>query len=344
MTNDLTFFTNEPGAALHERFNSTLVHVRFFDVLVGYFRTSGFHLLSDALEKVEKIRILVGLSVDRQAFEIIDTFQTEARQLELGLLTAKQTKDVFADHVVDELAHAPDSHDTELGVRKFIEWLQSGKLEIKAHPSQNIHAKVYIQRFPEGFFDYGRVITGSSNFSYSGLQGQYEFNVELKQPTDVKFALAKFEELWAEAIDLSEQYVDTINKRTWLNDQITPYELYLKFLYEYFKEEINADSDFDPYLPPGFLNLAYQRQAVVAARRILDTYNGVFLADVVGLGKTYISAMLAQQLDKGHILVICPPVLKEYWEETFRDFRVPATVESLVELEPIIRKGHDQYR
>ncbi|OQX62317.1 MAG: hypothetical protein B5M51_06315 [Anaerolinea sp. 4484_236] len=51
-----------------------------------------------------------------------------------------------------------------------------------------IHAKVYISRFPEDDRDFGRVITGSSNFSHSGLQGNYEFNVELKNSVDVKFA------------------------------------------------------------------------------------------------------------------------------------------------------------
>ncbi|RME61932.1 MAG: helicase, partial [Caldilineae bacterium] len=143
---------------------------------------------------------------------------------------------------------------------------------------------------------------------------------------------------------MSEAYVDTVRQRTWLNDAIRPYELYLKFLYEYFKEEINADEAFDAYLPEGFLDLAYQRQAVVAARRILDAYNGVFLADVVGLGKTYISALLAQQLTDGRILVICPPVLKAYWEETFRDFRVPATVESLGKLDHILERGHERFK
>ncbi len=344
MTTDLTFFTNEPDATLLDRFKTTLTHVRYFDVLVGYFRTSGFHLLHEALEDVEKIRILVGLSVDRQAFDIIDTFQPEVSQLEFNFNTSKETKDIFDEHIVDELANAPDTYETELGVRKFIEFLQSGKLEVKAHPSQQIHAKVYIQRFTPEEMDYGRVITGSSNFSFSGLQGQYEFNVELKNSADVNFALQKFEELWAKSVDLSEQYIDTINKRTWLNDQIQPYELYLKFLYEYFKEEINADADFDPYLPAGFMNLAYQRQAVVSARRILDAYGGVFLADVVGLGKTFISALLAQQLTDGHILIICPPVLKEYWEETFRDFRVPATVESLGKLDHILERGHAKYK
>lgn len=343
MTNDLTFFTNEPNETLLDRFKSTLPDAQFLDVLVGYFRTSGFHLLHEALENVEKIRILVGLSVDRQAFELIDTYQN-GQQLALELATSKQIKDGFSDHVADEMVRSDDSYQLEVGVRRFIEFLRSGKMEIKAHPSRQIHAKVYIQRFWPADRDYGRVITGSSNFSFSGLQGQYEFNVELKNRADVTYALEKFEALWAEAVDLSEQYIDTIQRRTWLNDQISPYELYLKFLYEYFKEEINVADEFDPYLPDGFMDLEYQREAVVSARRILDAYNGVFLADVVGLGKTFISALLAQRLDKGHILVICPPVLKEYWEETFRDFRVPATVESLGKLEHIIRKGHDKYR
>ena len=42
-----------------------------------------------------------------------------------------------------------------------------------------------------------------------------------------------------------------------------------------------------------------------------------FLADVVGLGKTFITALLARELI-GQKLVICPPVLKNYWEETFK--------------------------
>ena len=60
MTSDLTFFTNEPNQALLDRFKATLAHVQYFDVLVGYFRTSGFNLLYESFENIEKIRILVG--------------------------------------------------------------------------------------------------------------------------------------------------------------------------------------------------------------------------------------------------------------------------------------------
>ena len=342
MTTDLTFFTNEPGATLLDRFKRTLADVQYFDVLVGYFRTSGFYQLYDALETVDHIRILVGLTVDQKAFELMEVAQA---QMNLDFESHKRTKDLVKDQVATEIAQAQDSYETELGVQKFIEFIRSGKLEIKAYPSANLHAKVYISRFGQGDRDFGRVITGSSNFSWSGLVANREFNVELKHSADVKFALDQFEALWADAVDISADYVATIQHRTWLNDRITPYELYLKFLYEYFKEDINLDEeDLDECLPDSFIKLAYQTQAVTSARKILDAYGGVFLADVVGLGKTYISALLAQQL-QGRILIICPPVLRDYWRETFFEFGIRGyEVESLGKLDALLQRDLKKFR
>ena len=65
--NDLKFFTNEPERDLYSRFSKILKsNTQFFDILVGYFRTSGFFKLYPAMEDVEKIRILVGLNVDKK--------------------------------------------------------------------------------------------------------------------------------------------------------------------------------------------------------------------------------------------------------------------------------------
>lgn len=334
---DLTFFTNEPDHTLLDRFISTLRNVQFFDVLVGYFRTSGFYKLYESLEPVDKIRVLVGLNVDRMAYDLI---RSSIDQRELDFQSSKKTKEIFSRSLITEMDNSVDNYNTEVGVKKFIDFLRTHKLEIKAYPKSNIHAKVYISRFNKDDRDFGQVITGSSNFSESGFVDNLEFNVELKNSSDVRFALEKFEELWKDSIDLSEEYVETINNNTWLNDSITPYELYLKFLYEYLKEDINIDEEeIETYLPENFKELKYQIQAVTSARKILDAYNGVFLADVVGLGKTYISAILAQQL-RGKILVLCPPVLKDYWYDTFRDFGVRGfDVESHGKLDSVRRKG-----
>lgn len=346
MHNDLTFFTNEPDRDLYSRFSKILQsNTQFFDILVGYFRTSGFFKMYDAMKDVEKIRILVGLNVDRYTVKIIDKANNEVA---FEKMTTKEAKEAFDNDIVTEFKKSETTSQIEQGVRTFVEWLKNGKLELRMYVDAPIHAKVYIMRknmekVPD---TYGSVITGSSNFSEAGLQNNLEFNVELKDSRDVEFALEKFEELWEKSVPITEQYIDTVEKKTWLRNDITPYEIYLKTLYEFFKEEINADKDLlgDDLLPDGYMRLQYQLDAVVQARKILESYNGVFISDVVGLGKTYICAMLAKSLPKGRKLIICPPVLVDYWKEVLQEFDVAAEVQSLGKLESILDKGVDKYK
>ena len=157
------------------------------------------------------------------------------------------------------------------------------------------------------------------------------------------FALKQFEDLWKDGVDISKDFVDTILTKTWLNENISPYQLYLKMLYEYLKEDINLDEEINIDMPEGFMDLQYQKQAILSAKKVLESFHGVFLADVVGLGKTYVSAMLAQQLGGGK-LVICPPVLIDYWKDTFFEFGVKKyEIESLGKLDKILEKNTDKY-
>lgn len=353
---DLTFFTNEEGHTLLSRFKSTLKDTQLFDVLVGYFRASGFHQLYDALEPVEKIRILVGLSVDRDSYDMMQYHQQNGT---IDFESHQRTKKRYQQNLKEEIETSDENDNRlEIGIRKFIEFLETDcqdpemdkayngngkKLEIRAYPSKNIHAKVYIGKFKPEDRDYGFVITGSSNFSESGFVANREFNVELRSKRDVLFAEDQFNALWKESVDISEDFIDTIQNKTWLNDQILPYELYLKLIYEYLEEDINLADEFEPFLPDGFMKLKYQHQAAIQAKKILETYNGVFLADVVGLGKTFITALLLQQL-QGRTLVVCPPVLKDYWKDSLFDFGIRSfEVESLGKLEHIIKKGLERY-
>jgi len=352
---DNTFFTNEPGSTLLDRFIRTLKDTQYFDVLVGYFRSSGFYQLYQAIENVDKTRILVGLGIDEESFKVINEYQTQSV---IDFESHANAKKEYQKNLIKEIENSKEADQRlQLGIKKFLEFLQTDcpnkeidikkggngkKLEIRAYPSKNIHAKVYISRYHPKDKEYGSVITGSSNFSLLGLVANREFNVQLKDRRDVDFALDQFENLWKDSVDISKEFVDAVINKTWLNDSILPYELYLKLIYEYLQEDINLEEDFEAFMPEGFMKLEYQQQAVRQAMKKLEEYNGVFLADVVGLGKTFIAAQLLQQV-KGRILVICPPLLKEYWEQSLMDFRVPAKVESLGKLEHIIRKGTERW-
>ena len=345
-TTDLKFFTNEPERDLYSRFAAILKsNTQFFDVLVGYFRSSGFFNMYKSLETVEEIRILVGLNVDLFTVKIIDLANDEYTPV---AVSAKQGKEILEAEVEQEFAEADATSEVEKGVRIFVDWLKSGKLEMRMYTKSPIHAKVYIMRkdpvkVPDMF---GSVITGSSNFSAAGLKNNLEFNVELKDTPDVKFALEHFEKLWDDGIDIRDAYIEAVEKKTWMRDDITPYELYLKTVYEFFKEEINADKEtIETLLPDGYMRLQYQLDAVTQAKKKLDAYNGVFISDVVGLGKTYICALLAKTFKRStRKLFVCPPVLKDYWESVLKDFDVSrCDVESLGKLDHIIEKGADKY-
>ena len=326
MSTDTRFITNESGNKLVDRFTDILDKSQFFDCLVGYFYVNGFYKLEDSLEDVEKIRIIVGMGIDKRTFELIDEANEFVSQGEL--------KETVRDNIVKDLDSSENSQNVENSINKFVSWFESGKLEIRAYKKRSIHSKVYIMTLNSNQMDVGCVITGSSNLTAPGLIGNLEFNVELKDKSDYDEASRIFNKLWNELEVVSEDYITTITRDTWLNDSITPYELYLKFLYEYFGERIDTDiTKLDErYKPDRYVQYQYQIDAVIQALNILKEHNGVFISDVVGLGKTYMGTLLIQQL-RGKTLVIAPPALVDSnnpggWDRILREFDIVPYVKS----------------
>ncbi len=345
-SSDLPFITNEQGRHLGDRFAVLLGDdTRLFDCLVGYFFVSGFHQLHPALTKTEKIRILIGIKADGATYELIQTAQN---QREFVLESHAQVRERVPGEILDEFQKSGDSPQIEDGVRKFVEWIKSAKLEVRAYPSERVHAKLYIMTFHQEDRDRGRVITGSSNFTEAGLQDNLEFNVELKNRSDYDFAIQKFNELWAKSVDVTRDYVTTIEVKSPFA-QFTPRELYLKFLYEYFRGELNLPDEIeDLCLPAGFKKLKYQEEAVLNARKVLDEYGGAFLSDVVGLGKTYMSALLARHLNEPSLVIAPPHLLDEHnpgsWPNVFREFGVRGFLcESLGKLGSLLARNLQKF-
>jgi superfamily II DNA/RNA helicase/HKD family nuclease len=321
------FFTNNEENTLIKKFEGVFTYnsnLQYFDALVGYFRASGYFRIRPFLDHIPQIRILVGINVDKL---IADTQNA-------GLAFFKndeKTKDEFLSDIEEDIKNANYDKETENGIQQFIEDLIEKKIEIKAHPEKKIHAKVYILR-PEPFNEHtkGWVITGSSNLTDSGLgvTNQYEFNVLLDTYDDVKFATDEFEKLWAEAVDILPVDMLRLKKETYLNEDITPFELYIKLLAAYFGKSIDYDPDSIGDLPQNFKKLSYQIDAVNEGFNMLQRHNGFVLADVVGLGKTVIAAMVAKRflLENGRentkILVVYPPAVENNWKDTFRHFNI----------------------
>ena len=325
------FFTNDGENTLLNKFKGVFEHnkdIEYFDALVGYFRASGYFRLREHLQNVPKIRILVGIDVDK----IIAKYNSK------GLLfqgDANQTLIEFLNEAKEDIQTSEYTKDVENGILQFIEDISTKKIEIKAHPSRKLHAKIYIFR-PEQWNEHnqGKVITGSSNLTDAGLGGydgsNYEFNVILESFDDVAFATKEFENLWNEGITILPIEIKKVKEDTYLNDNFTPFEVYIKFLTEYFGKSVEFDPNSVSDLPKGFKRLSYQIDAVNQGYELLKKHNGFFLADVVGLGKTVVGTLIAKKFFYSNgfpshistILIIVPPALKENWVDTLDKFEL----------------------
>ncbi|MCK9452944.1 MAG: phospholipase D-like domain-containing protein [Bacteroidales bacterium] len=320
------FFTNKEENTLINKIEGIFKHrnIHFLDALVGYFRASGYFRIREFVEKAEEIRILVGINIDHLIHE--------ANQQ--GLIfdpNAERAQNEFFNEIKKNIQAAEYDKEVEAGMLQLISDIVTGKVKIRVHPKQNIHAKIYIFREKEKHdHGYGSVITGSSNLTDAGLSKNFEFNAELRDNSDIEFATQTFNELWEDSIPISEEHIEKLQKETYLNDTYTPYQVYLKFLIEYFGKSIEFDPNSITDLPKGFKRLSYQVDAVNDGFAKMTKHNGFFLADVVGLGKTIVATIIAKKYFyyngfpsyRSRTLIIVPPALKENWVETTDKFRL----------------------
>ncbi len=327
-----TKFFNNIETRLMDKFHgiaSAMANFDIFHAVVGYFRSSGYFKLRKELENVSEIRILVGINID-----------TLFRHHDPSLLFtpdshAGETVVYFRQNVLEDIRHADYDDETEQGILRLFEDVASGKLRLRIHATHNLHAKFYLC-LPKSHSEHsdGWVIMGSSNLTDSGLglsdPPRYELNVAMKDYDDVRYCEEEFQKLWADSVPVTAKDMEGIRTSTHLNDrQITPYELYMKVLVETFGSMVEDSFDLDP-TQYGFRDISYQRDAVVQGYQMLLKHNGCFIADVVGLGKTPVAAMIAKRFVQANgrftkILVITPPAVRDEWERTFGKFKIENT-------------------
>lgn len=315
------FITNSSaGTKLKDRLNDLVVHAQELKFLVGFFYFSGWRELYESLKQRSDLRIqvLVGLNVDNALGGLVE--------LAIG-------EDLASDELASQyfaslgLALNDEALDTEAfyeQIEYFLALLENGQLEIRKTLEPN-HAKLYLFQVKDELKTLltpgnnagtaGKFITGSSNLTRAGIQGQGEFNVEIG---DYGWAEAEayFDELWATAVPISEiperraALLRLIRNRTQVA-QITPFEAYVLVLKAYLDlmEQKTIKPQIERLLQEkNYKKYTYQIDAVNQALTILQEYDGVIVADVVGLGKSIISSIIGRDIGRRGI-IICPPGL-----------------------------------
>ena len=348
VTMSTKFFNNVPGNTLFDKLKGIASEMATFDrflAVVGFFRSSGYFKLRKELGDISEIKILVGINID-------DIFRKHNKAL-LMLNNEDKAKEVYHNGFKEDIINAHYTPDIEKGILQMCEDLMTGRLQMRIHATKNLHAKFYLC-LPQNHSEHsdGWVIMGSSNISDSGLgikqPPQYELNVAMKDYDDVKYCSDEFWTLWNEAIPLTAEDIAAYKQKTYLGYQPTPYELYIKVLIDTFGDQV--EDDFSIQLPDGVKDLKYQKDAVIQGYQMLMQHNGLFLADVVGLGKTMIATMIAKRFVEANgkntnILVVYPPALEDNWKNTFKLFGIKKKAQFITNgsLSKVL-DGRDQYK
>src|SRR3989338_6181642 len=336
------FITNQ-DKLLSDVVNNILPSSEKLYFLIGYFYFSGFEEIYKNVADKE-IKILVGLEIEKDLANNIREFEV----IDGSRIPRGKIRDNYYKSLVELFNDTEyfDSKEKQDAFRLFLVKIRNGTLEIRKTEHPN-HAKLYIfqnkKEFDQGGDYLGTVITGSSNFTRSGLRGNFEINVISRDSNNYAEAHKIFKDLWEPAVrivdkDNLKDFLYNVVERIWLDKLPKPFLLYVRVLEEYFSERIKEFIRLPAEITRNkYINLKYQIDAIKRTLDILLRHNGVIIADVVGLGKSIIASGVAHNLNLKAV-IIAPPHLMYQWEDYHNEFEFHARIYSSGKIEQAFKE------
>ena len=327
------FITNGTSGNLGQRLRELISTSREMRALVGFFYFAGVKVLYEALRENPniKLRVLVGMEAEEHCGQLQELVLTVGEQ------SRGEAQDAYLENLRRALRSASlDKQAFYERVSTFIELVREGRLVIRKTREPN-HAKLYLFDIAEPYSKVkpGVWISGSSNLTQPGLETNAELNLDL---SDFGFAEAGayFDELWNyHSVQLTEnesvrQRLLAIFERASIVAPVTPFEAYTLVLQNYVEQRMLTDysARISRILEEaGYKRYKYQIDAVNQALATLGAYNGVLVADVVGLGKTVVACLIARLRGRRGIVIVPPGLVGDKgattgWAAYLREFKL----------------------
>ncbi len=314
---------------------------------VGYFFLSGFTAIADKLAHVEELRLLIGNTSNRETLEQIaegykrlELVQQAAegqiypKRTDVKRMTAETATNIRAAvEVMDQ------TDEAESTVKTLARMIEEKRLAVRVYTKGRLHAKAYIFTYGASYdlfgneqtkHEQGIAVIGSSNLTLSEITHNTELNVVVHGNSNHAELVRWFDELWNESENFDETLMQEI-QQSWAMAPVRPYDVYMKTLYTLVRDRIDGDDQRDILWDDEIANrlASFQRVAVKQAVQMIRVNGGAFVADVVGLGKSYIGAAIVkhfERTDHARPLILCPAPLTEMWERYNEVYQLNARV------------------
>lgn len=314
---------------------------------VGYFFLSGFTSIAAKLKDIKELRLLIGNTTNQQTLEQLAEGK---RRLELvkdiaeeqaypKKTEAKRMATETAENVRNSMELMDQTDEEENLVRELVKMMEDKRLKVKVYTKGRLHAKAYIFDYktmydekgnPVKLHEDGIAVVGSSNLTLSGVTHNTELNVVVQGNDNHAELVNWFDELWKESEGFDETLMQEM-RQSWAMAPVRPYDIYMKTIYALVKDRLEGEDDKDILFDSEIIQrLAdFQKVAVRQAIQIIRDFGGVFISDVVGLGKSYIGAAIVkhfERTDHARPLIICPAPLVDMWDRYNEVYELNARV------------------
>ena len=317
---------------LKDEINSVLKATKEAKFAVGYLFMSGFNEIVSNISHLKELKLIIGAVSNTKTLEEIAEGVARREELEKIVEKLKYQKPAEKKEIIsnlrnkigDSIGGLQQSEENENMLLSLKDLIATKKIQVKLYTKQRLHSKAYIFKYKreaaEQTRSEGIAIVGSSNLTLSGFKHSTELNVIVRGNENFRELENWFEELWKESEPFKRELLSSIDE-SWALKYANPYDIYMLTLYNLIQSKMKFRSHvlWDWRGMPKLYR--FQKIAVMQAYEILNRYDGVFVCDVVGLGKTFIGAALLKQLGK-RAVVICPPRIKKMWEEFGERFKI----------------------
>ena len=275
------------------------------DIATAFFNIKAYELIKEEIKGVKHFRLLLGKSIELK------------EKVTLGEVLLNKIKEEIENFDLEKTQN-------EL-VRDLINFLKKKNVEIRIYTKGFLHGKAYI-------FD-KLVVVGSSNFTRAGLTSNTELNIVSLEAEAEYIRKRWFDKFWAQASEFKEELIKILEESRFGSKEYSPYEIFIKTLYELQKEDLKFDEDEEKskeeYIKTR-VNLAeFQEDAVRRVFSRLKKYSAVLVADSVGIGKTWIAKKVIEEFGfykRRNFLVICPAQIRGMWTKEIKDLRLSENI------------------
>ena len=319
---------------------------------VGYFFLSGFQSIAEELKGVKELRLLIGNTTNLETLEqLAEGHQRLEQVAEIAEAQVypkradlRQMAEDTAENISESVEFMDQTDQAEVLIKSLVRMIAEKRLLVRVYTKGRLHAKAYIFDYREdGRYEKGAAIVGSSNLTLSGLNHNTELNVVVQGNANHAELGRWFDELWDDSQDFDESLIEAM-EASWGFALVKPYDIYMKTLYELVKDRLEGGDDREIlWVDDLTRQLAdFQKVAVRQAVQIIRDNGGVFVSDVVGLGKSYVGAAIIKHFEwteNARPLIICPAPLVDMWERYNEVYHLNARVLSMGKLHE--RVGED---